>query len=203
MDKYIVNLFTQAFLLQRNTNKIMELMRTSIAAMYDEKILKIDELKKEYGERKTTLASLEEIIRKNQGKAIATVIINDALEEKQNIDRVQAQITALKEEKSRLPRLNEEHIRRQMQKYKTVLSGIDFYARQSALKELINDIELFEETVEVNINLSALADIEFPLSCKVIEERTNIASVFKLRGMDFEFDKLNITAETTTPDKSA
>ena len=203
MDKYVVNLFTQSFLLLRNTGKIIELMRTGIAAMYDEKVLKINQLKKEYEERKTTLASLEEIIRKNQGKAIATVIVNDALEEKQNIEKVLSQISALKEEKTRLPRLNEETIRRQMQKYKTILSGIDFYARQSALKELVKDIKLNSDTAEVIINLSTLAGIEFPLSCRVIEKRSNIASVYKLRGMSFEFDELQIVSDTANLDAPA
>lgn len=200
MDKYVVNLFSKAFLLMRNTGKVANLIRASLSALHDEKILLINSLKKQLEESKTTLESLEDIIRKNHGKALATVIINDAMQEKQKIAGIETRIAVLREEKSRLPRLNEEKIRWCMQEYKTILSGIDFYARQEALRRLVKEIKVTADTVETTINLSALADVAPPLFCRVTEHRANIASVFNLRGLEFDFDKLAV--ETELPETS-
>lgn len=195
-DKYIVNLFTQSFLLLKNSAKILTLMEMSIAAVHDRKVIQIKELKQQCAESNTTLKNLEDIVHKNQGKAIATIISNDLADERQKIHNIESEIDRLKSENSRLPKLNETVIRKNIQKYKQVLNGLDFYQRQAALRELIVEIKVTGDIVETTINLSALAEILYPLNCKIIGSKREISSPFLLSTMDFGFDKLDIRIDT-------
>lgn len=70
LDKYIVNLFTQAFLLYRNTEKLMELMRQCLDKIQDDKIARQQALKEQYREHTETIAALGEIIARNKGKPL-------------------------------------------------------------------------------------------------------------------------------------
>ena len=192
LDKYVVNLFTQAFLLLRNTDKIVELMRLGLARMQDEKIKRLKELKKELEEKRSLLASLDEIIKANKGKALATVIENNRKDEQAEFERLIEQIEKLKIEKNAIPRLNREKIRKKMQEYKADLDGIDFYKRQEILQTLVENVKIGTDTVETTVNLNVLAGIEMPLNWTVSERLQNVRHVYTLRGMDFSFDVLNI-----------
>lgn len=192
LDKYVVGLFTQAFLLLRNTESVIELMRRSLAIQHDEKVKRLKELKKEQEEKRLLLVSLDEIIKANKGKALATVIENNRKEEQQAFDSLTEKIAKLQAERTALPRFNKDTVRRNMREYKTVLESIDFYKKQEILQTLVDEIKIGNETVETKINLHALAGIELPLTCVVVERLENVKSVYALRGMDFDLQEMEI-----------
>lgn len=55
LDKYVVGLFTQAFLLVRNMENVIELIRQDIAVQHDEKVQRLKALKKEWEEKQALL----------------------------------------------------------------------------------------------------------------------------------------------------
>lgn len=199
LDKYIVGLFTQAFLLLRNTESIIELMRRSLAIQHDEKVKRLKALKKEQEEKRLLLISLDEIIKANKGKALATVIENNRKEEQQAFDSLTEKIAKLQAERTALPRFNKDTVRRNMREYKTVLESIDFYKKQEILQTLVDEIKIGNETVETKINLHALAGIELPLTCVVVERLENVKSVYALRGMDFDLQEMEIRTGENPP----
>ena len=192
LDKYIVNLFTQAFLLYRNTEKLTELMRQCLDKIQDDKIARQQALKEQYKEHTETIAALEEIIARNKGKALAAVVANDLASEKEKAAELEALQEGLKAERSRIPRLNRETIVRQARAFKTVLESIDFRAKQELLHKLVESIEINEETIETTINLHVIAGVALPLKCTVIEEKQNAATGYDLLGLDFSFDRLTV-----------
>ena len=201
LDKYVVGLFTQAFLLLRNTESVIELMRRSLAIQHDEKVKRLKALKKEQEEKRLLLVSLDEIIKANKGKALATVIENNRKEEQQAFDSLTEKIAKLQAERTALPRFNKDTVRRNMREYKTVLESIDFYKKQEILQTLVDEIKIGNETVETKINLHALAGIEIPLTCVVVERLENVKSVYALRGMDFDLQEMEIrTGENQSND---
>ena len=199
LDKYVVGLFTQAFLLLRNTESVIELMRRSLAIQHDEKVKRLKELKKEQEEKRLLLVSLDEIIKANKGKALATVIENNRKEEQQAFDSLTEKIAKLQAERTALPRFNKDTVRRNMREYKTVLESIDFYKKQEILQTLVDEIKIGNETVETKINLHALAGIELPLTCVVVERLENVKSVYALRGMDFDLQEMEIRTGENPP----
>ena len=98
--------------------------------------------KKELEEKRSLLASLDEIIKANKGKALATVIENNRKDEQAEFERLIEQIEKLKIEKNAIPRLNREQIRKKMQEYKAALDGIDFYKRQEILQTLVENVKI-------------------------------------------------------------
>ena len=199
LDKYVVGLFTQAFLLLRNTESVIELMRRSLAIQHDEKVKRLKALKKEQEEKRLLLVSLDEIIKANKGKALATVIENNRKEEQQAFDSLTEKIAKLQAERTALPRFNKDTVRRNMREYKTVLESIDFYKKQEILQTLVDEIKIGNETVETKINLHALAGIEIPLTCVVVERLENVKSVYALRGMDFDLQEMEIRTGENPP----
>lgn len=199
LDKYVVGLFTQAFLLLRNTESVIELMRRSLAIQHDEKVKRLKALKKEQEEKRLLLVSLDEIIKANKGKALATVIENNRKEEQQAFDSLTGKIAKLQAERTALPRFNKDTVRRNMREYKTVLESIDFYKKQEILQTLVDEIKIGNETVETKINLHALAGIELPLTCVVVERLENVKSVYALRGMDFDLQEMEIRTGENPP----
>ena len=194
LDKYVVGLFTQAFLLVRNMENVIELIRQDIAAQHDEKVQRLKALKKEWEEKQALLVSLEEIEQRNKGKALATLIENNRKEEQQALDELAVKIAELQAKRTTTPRVNRETLRRNMREYKTVLESIDFYKKQEILQMLVEEIKIGTDTVETKINLHELAEIEQPLTCTVIEKLENIRRVYNLRGMDFDFKEMAIHA---------
>ena len=143
--------------------------------------------------------SLDEIIKANKGKALATVIENNRKEEQQAFDSLTEKIAKLQTERIALPRFNKDTVRRNMREYKTVLESIDFYKKQQILQTLVDEIKIGNETVETKINLHALAGIEIPLTCVVVERLENVKSVYALRGMDFDLQNMEIRTGENPP----
>lgn len=192
LDKYIVNLFTKAFLAAKNIDRVIELMRHCLNEIHDQKAAELYVLNVEYDEQCETVAELEEIVRKNKGKALATIAANDLEAEQRKAEELEALLVKQKSEKSRIPRLNKETISRQARQFKSVLESIDFRAKQEALHKLVDSIVFQEETIETTINLHEIAGILLPLRCKVIEKRKKVCAVYDLLGMDFKFDELTV-----------
>ncbi|MGN1051869.1 MAG: recombinase family protein [Candidatus Scatosoma sp.] len=195
LDKYIVNLFTNAFLLMRNAESVIGLMRQILAVRHDEKVRRLKELKKECEEKRLLLVGLEEIEQKNKGKALATLIAENRKEEQRALDELTGKITELQTEWTVTPRINKEKLRKKTNEYKAILDSYDFYCKQEILQTLVEEIKLGADTVETTINLHKLADIELPLTCTVSESLKNVRYVYTLRGLDFTFDRLNIKAQ--------
>ena len=194
LDKYIVNLFTSAFLQRKNTERVMEVMRFCLNDVQDRKIQEIHALKAEYDEHRHAVQGLETIILANRGKTLATIVENDLAEEKQKVFELEGVLESLKSERNRLPRLNTETVRKRAQQYKSVLEGVDFRAKQALLGRLIESIVIGEETIETTLNLHEIAGVAVPLRCTVTESKRRAATVYDLLGMSFEFDTLTITA---------
>lgn len=192
LDKYMVNLFTQAFLMVRNAEYVIEIMRRALAAQHDEKVKQLKSIKKELEEKRQVLVSLDEIIKINKGKALATVIENNRREEQQAYEELAKKIEKLQAERRALPRINTDMVRRNMRKCKEILVGCDFYQRQETLQELVEEVRIGEEWVETTINLHTLAGIDLPLRCTIIEKLENIRHVYTLRGMEFDIQEMNI-----------
>ena len=192
LDKYVVGLFTQAFLLVRNMENVIELIRQDMAARHDEKVRRLKALKKEWEEKQALLVSLEEIELKNKGKALATLIENNRKEEQQALDELAVKIAELQAKRTTTPRVNRETLRRKMREYKAVLESYDFYQKQEVLQTLVEEIKIGADTVETTVNLHELAGIEQPLTCTVIEKLENVRRVYNLRGMDFDFKEMAI-----------
>lgn len=192
LDKYIVSLFTRSFLLYCNTERLTKLMRQGLDGIHDKKISELQSINSEYKEHSEAVAGLQEIVSRNKGKTLATVIANDLEEEKQKVAELEALQERLKSERNRIPRLNRETVVKQARTFKTILDGIDYRAKQELLHKLIENIQINEETIETTINLHVIAGIEMPLKCTVIDERKNISTVFDLCRTDFEFDRLTI-----------
>lgn len=193
MDKYIVNLFTRAFLLQKNSDKVCELLHGCITAIREKRLSEIKNLRQIYDEVCHTVAGLEEIIRKNKGKAIATVLCNDLEAERRKQYEMESKIEHWQSENSKLPRINTDTVRKQALKFKSILESTDFYAKQELLHILVKGIIMSADTVETVIRLNVLAGITLPLECKVIEKRLKVSSVYDLCGLEFELDKMTIT----------
>ena len=87
--------------------------------------------------------------------------------------------------------------------YKTVLESIDFYKKQEILQTLVDEIKIGNETLETKINLHALAGIEIPLTCVVVERLENVKSVYALRGMDFDLQEMEIHTGENPPNDTS
>lgn len=192
LDKYVVNLFTRIFLSLRNTDKVIALLRQGIAKLYDSHIEKLAALKKQLSEKEKLIANLSEIVSKNKGKALASVIANNIVEEKSEEEKLLMQIDRLKTEKASLPRINKETLKRKATEFKKILDGIDFYLKQETLQTLIAEIRFNKDTVDTIINLHELAGFQMQLMCTVTESIDNIRYPYTLRNMDFDFDGLQI-----------
>ena len=192
LDRYIVNLLTQAFLSLRNTDNIILLLRQGITKLHDSQTEKLTDLKKQLIEKEALISSLNDIILKNKGKTLATVISNNITEERNEANRIALIIDEIKAERSSLPRINKETLRKKVLDFKKVLDGIDFYLKQELLQTLIKEIKINVDTVETIINLHELAGLKTPLTCTVYENIDNIRYPFTLRNLEFDFNHLQI-----------
>ena len=171
---------------------IILLLRQGITKLHDSQTEKLTDLKKQLIEKEALISSLNDIILKNKGKTLATVISNNITEERNEANRIALIIDEIKAERSSLPRINKETLRKKVLDFKKVLDGIDFYLKQELLQTLIKEIKINVGTVETIINLHELAGLKTPLTCTVYESIDNIRYPFTLRNMEFDFNRLQI-----------